>query len=88
MQAHEGPRLPHPPPPPFTHRWQAEAQKDGFRPLFSAPQPLAPFLTPRLWMGRSCTELAPIPLGPHCLHDQDAEEGGSLSLGAVLSLLC
>ena len=53
MQAHERPRLPtRPPPQPFIHRRKAEAQRDGFRCLFSAP-----FLTPVFGWGGAAQNL-------------------------------
>ena len=63
MQAHERPRLPtRPPPQPFIHRRKAEAQRDGFRCLFSAA-----FLTPVFGWGGAAHNLhlaPPLPAGP------------------------
>ena len=67
MQAHEGPRLPtRPPPQPFIHRRKAEAQRDGFRCLFSAP-----FLTPVFGWGGAAQNLH---LAPRCLQDPMPKE--------------
>lgn len=67
MQAHEGPCLPTPHPTPSPSLTDGRRRPRGvvLGVYFLPPAPfLAPFLTPSLWMGRSCTELAPTPLAP------------------------